>query len=81
MQALETAVQELPQGVVLRFGQLYGPGTWYSRDGRFGQDARAGRLLATETVTSFIHTSDAARAARLALDQSSARRAIRIVSR
>jgi len=65
--ALESAVSELPENVVLRFGQLYGPGTWYSRDGRFGEDARAGRLAATETVTSFIHKSDAAHAAAEAL--------------
>lgn len=57
---LESAVQSLAEGVVLRFGQLYGPGTWFSRDGRYGLDAGSGRLHATETVTSFIHTADAA---------------------
>lgn len=66
--ALESAVSEMPEHVVLRFGQLYGPDTWYSRDGRYGQDARAGRLTATETVTSFIHTADAAQAALNALE-------------
>ena len=65
--ALESTARELPEHVVLRFGQLYGPGTWYSRDGRYGQDARAGLLPATETVASFIHTSDAAQAIFLAL--------------
>lgn len=65
--ALESAVHELPDGVVLRFGQLYGPQTWYSTEGRFGQDARAGQLPATETVASFVHTSDAAAALLLAL--------------
>ncbi|MEP9385160.1 hypothetical protein [Nocardioides sp. KR10-350] len=65
---LESAVQEMPDGVVLRFGQLYGPDTWYSRDGRFGQAARDGRLPATETVTSFIHTTDASEAIASALD-------------
>ena len=67
MTALESAVNEMPEHVVLRFGQLYGPDTWYSPDGRYGQDARAGRLAATETMTSFVHTSDAARATALAL--------------
>lgn len=66
--ALERAVRELPLGVVLRFGLLYGPGTWYSRDDRFGQDARAGRLAATETVASFVHVEDAVRAVLMALD-------------
>jgi nucleoside-diphosphate-sugar epimerase len=65
--ALESAVSEMPEHVVLRFGQLYGPGTWYARDGRYGQEARSGRLVATETVASFIHTSDAARATLVAL--------------
>lgn len=66
--ALETAVLAVPRGVVLRFGQLFGPGTWYARDGRFGRDARAGQVRATETVASFIHVADAARAAAAALD-------------
>ena len=69
--ALEACVRELPETVVLRFGQLYGPGTWFSSDGRLGQDARAGRLPATDTVASFIHATDAARAAVLALDWAS----------
>lgn len=65
--ALEKAVRDVPEGVVLRFGQLYGPGTWYAREGRHARDAQAGRLPATETVTSFVHVTDAARAALLAL--------------
>lgn len=61
MQALEDAVRSLSAGTVLRFGQLYGPGTWYSRDDRFGAAAREGRLAATRTVTSFLHVEDAGR--------------------
>lgn len=60
VRALEAAVQEVGAGVVLRFGQLYGPGTWYAADGRFGTAARAGELPATDTVTSFLHVNDAA---------------------
>ena len=33
VRSLETAVEELPEGVILRYGLLYGPGTWYSRIG------------------------------------------------
>ncbi|WP_217990755.1 NAD(P)-dependent oxidoreductase [Curtobacterium sp. 314Chir4.1] len=66
--ALEAAVHELETGVVLRFGQLYGDGTWYARDGALADAARAGKLQATETVTSFIHVDDAARAISAALD-------------
>ena len=65
--SLEAAVRELPHAVVLRFGQLYGPGTWYAPEGRFALAARAGSLPATETVTSFVHVDDAVRAALLAL--------------
>lgn len=64
---LESAVREIPESVVLRFGQLYGPGTWYSREGRFAAAARAGALPASETVTSFVHVDDAAAAVVLAL--------------
>lgn len=67
VQALEAAVHEIPQSVVLRFGQLYGPGTWYSREGRFADAARAGELAATETITSFVHVDDAAAAVVMAL--------------
>lgn len=66
--ALEAAVHEMESGVVLRFGQLYGDGTWYAQDGAFADAARAGKLEATETVTSFIHVDDAARAIFAALD-------------
>jgi nucleoside-diphosphate-sugar epimerase len=66
--ALESVVGEVPEHVVLRYGRLYGPDTWYSREGRSGQEARAARLTATETVASFVHTADAARAALLALE-------------
>lgn len=67
VRSLESAVTEVPEHVVLRFGQLYGPGTWFSRGGRYGRDARSGRLAATETVASFLHTSDAAHATLIAL--------------
>ena len=68
VQAMESAVLEMPRGAVLRFGQLYGAGTWFSREGLVGKEARAGRLRATETVTSFIHVTDAACAIRDALE-------------
>lgn len=66
--ALEQAVHELPEGVVLRYGALYGPGTWYSVGGRHGEEARERRLVADDAVTSFVHVVDAARAAAQALD-------------
>jgi len=65
--ALEAAAREVPEWVVLRYGQLYGAGTWYAPDGLRADDARAGRLTANDDVTSFVHVDDAAAAAVAAL--------------
>lgn len=65
--ALEAAVTELDEWVVLRYGMLYGPGTWYAPDGRIAAQVRAGELRATDAVTSFLHVDDAAAAAVRAL--------------
>ena len=65
--ALETPSVE---GVVLRYGQLYGPGTWFSREGYFGGEARRRRMpvIGEGTgVMSFVHVEDAASAAVCAL--------------
>lgn len=73
--ALESAVLAAG-GTVLRCGQLYGPGTWYSTDGRFGVAAREGRLRATNTITSFVAAHDAAAAFTSALEWPAGRVAI-----
>jgi nucleoside-diphosphate-sugar epimerase len=65
---LETAVSEMPIGVVLRYGLFYGPGTWYFRDSLTTEQIRRGEIDATDGITSFIHVADAAQAALLALD-------------
>lgn len=67
VKALEDAVAELPVGVVLRCGFLYGAGTWHARDGWVTERLRRGEVTATEGVMSFVHVEDAARAALLAL--------------
>lgn len=67
VQALETSVAEIDEWVVLRYGMLYGPGTWYASDGRIADQVRAGALRATDAVTSFLHVDDAAAAAVQAL--------------
>ncbi len=64
VRALESAVRELPEWVVLRYGLLYGPGTWYAPDGLM---ARRGRLTADLDVSSLVHADDAASAALEAL--------------
>jgi nucleoside-diphosphate-sugar epimerase len=66
--ALEQAISEVPEGVVLRYGLFYGPGTWYARDGWVADRVRRGEIATTAGIVSFIHVEDAARAALLALD-------------
>jgi nucleoside-diphosphate-sugar epimerase len=65
---LENAVAELPRHVVLRYGMLYGPGTWYTRNELMAARLRRGEIAANDAVTSFLHVEDAARAAVQALD-------------
>jgi nucleoside-diphosphate-sugar epimerase len=60
--ALESAVREAPEWVILRYGTLYGPDTWYARNG-----AMAGKLTAGADVSSLLHVDDAAAAAVAAL--------------
>jgi nucleoside-diphosphate-sugar epimerase len=68
VQALEQAVAEMPIGVVLRYGLLYGPATWYKRDSLTTDQLKQGQLEATDAVSSFIHVDDAAQAALEALE-------------
>jgi nucleoside-diphosphate-sugar epimerase len=65
--ALEQATAEAAEWVVLRYGTLYGPGTWYEPRGSMATEARAGRLAIDGNVTSFVHVDDAAAAAVQAL--------------
>ncbi|MCX5536546.1 NAD(P)-dependent oxidoreductase [Streptomyces sp. NBC_00006] len=67
VQALESAVAELPDHVVLRYGTLYGPGTWYAPNALMATRLRAGEVAANDAVSSFLHIEDAAWAALLAL--------------
>ncbi|WP_028611463.1 NAD-dependent epimerase/dehydratase family protein [Paenibacillus harenae] len=63
VQALESAVAEMPEHVILRYGLFYGPGTWYAPDGYIGEQVKQGQLPATDGISSFIHVNDAALAA------------------
>jgi nucleoside-diphosphate-sugar epimerase len=65
---LEAAVREAPEWVVLRYGLLYGPGTWYARDGLMAERSARGELAADGDVSSFVHVDDAAGAAVDALE-------------
>jgi nucleoside-diphosphate-sugar epimerase len=66
--ALERMVNEMPDGVILRYGTLYGPGTWYALDGMVADKLLKGEFVATDDVTSFVHADDAAQSAMLALE-------------
>jgi nucleoside-diphosphate-sugar epimerase len=68
VRALEVAVAELPEGISLRYGLLYGPGTWYSKIGPFADSVRQRKRPASSGISSFLHVKDAARAALLAID-------------
>jgi nucleoside-diphosphate-sugar epimerase len=65
--ALETVVREIPEWVVLRYGLLYGRGTWYAPGALMAADAHEGLLVAGPDVSSFVHVDDAADAAVQAL--------------
>lgn len=59
------------EGVALRYGSLYGPGTWYARDGDLATQIRKRRMPIVGGgggLSSFLHVDDAAAATVLALD-------------
>lgn len=60
------------EGVVLRYGMFYGPGTWYAKDGDVGRQVRKWRypmIGKGEGTFSFIHIDDAADATVAALER------------
>lgn len=60
------------EGIVLRYGYFYGPGTVYAADGTLAEDVRRRRIPIIGHgggVFSFVHIDDAAAATVLALDR------------
>jgi nucleoside-diphosphate-sugar epimerase len=60
----------MPEGVALRYGFFYGPGTWYNPDGATADAVRAGQFPIVgegKGVWSFVHVEDAAAATVAAL--------------
>ena len=73
LEAVVTRVRGI-DGVVLRYGFLYGPGTYYAPDGAFVKQIRGGAFPIVGTGEGrfpFIHVDDAAAATVLALDHRS----------
>lgn len=71
---LERQVLEAPglEGIVLRFGWLYGPGTYFGRDGSQAEEVRKRRFPVIGRgagIFSFVHVEDAATAIVAALDR------------
>jgi nucleoside-diphosphate-sugar epimerase len=71
---LERAVLDASglEGIVLRYGQFYGPGTWFAADGSLADQVRRRRfpvLGRGEAHFSFVHVEDAASATVAALEQ------------
>jgi nucleoside-diphosphate-sugar epimerase len=66
--ALERTTAQAPDWVALRYGMLYGTGTWFAPEGLRAGEARTCQLTADGSVTSFLHVDDAAAAAVQALD-------------
>jgi nucleoside-diphosphate-sugar epimerase len=65
---MEQLTRSLPHATVLRYGMLYGPGTWYAPGGRIANAVVAGQVPATEAITSFAHIDDVVAATVQALD-------------
>ncbi len=60
------------EGVVLRYGFFYGPGTWYAKDGDVGRQVMKRRypmIGSGEGTYSFVHVDDAASATVAALER------------
>jgi nucleoside-diphosphate-sugar epimerase len=74
MLAHEREVVECPEfaGLVLRYGQFYGPGTYFAADGHLGREVRRRRFPVVGPGTgtfSFLHVEDAAGATLAALER------------
>jgi nucleoside-diphosphate-sugar epimerase len=71
----QVAEAEGIEGLVLRYGWLYGPGTHFDRDGSQIEDLRRRRVPligGAEGIFSFVHVEDAAAATLAALDRGEA---------
>lgn len=56
---LETETARIDNHVMLRFGYLYGPGTWYGKDGMIYNTFFTDEVNVHDGIVSFIHLDDA----------------------
>ncbi|MCJ1779378.1 NAD-dependent epimerase/dehydratase family protein [Mammaliicoccus sciuri] len=68
VEGLEKESARLNKHVILRYGLLYGPGTWYGKDGMIYDQFINGEVTMTDGVQSFIHIDDAVETAIQALN-------------
>ena len=59
VEMMEELIRRIPRSTVLRYGWMYGPGTWYAPGGRVANAVTAGHLPATPAITSLVHIDDA----------------------
>lgn len=68
VEGLEKESARLNKYVILRYGLLYGPGTWYGKGGMIYNQFINGEVTMTDGVQSFIHIDDAVETAIQALN-------------
>lgn len=68
VETMEDLVRRMRHTTVLRYGMLYGPGTWYAPGGRVADAVTAGLVPATPAITSFAHIDDVTAATVQAID-------------
>lgn len=68
VEGLEKESARLNKHVILRYGLLYEPGTWYGKDGMIYNQFINGEVTMTDGVQSFIHIDDAVETAIQALN-------------
>lgn len=65
---MEDLVCRIDRATVLRYGMIYGPGTWYAAGAPLANAVAAGLVPATAAMTSFVHIDDVVTATVQALE-------------
>lgn len=65
---MEDLVCRIERATVLRYGMIYGPGTWFAAGARMANAVAAGLVPATAAISSFVHIDDVVTATVQALE-------------